>query len=159
MAIKFVDASIGKKAQPVYVPITEMQKKTPLPKSDNEPEKIRSKVLIIENLSVSIAQNMDEDIDFKVNTIPGMLSDNRTVPELDITAKEQIDFDDELTRQKLESVIRRCGILEKYADYFTRDPDIVINSYTLTVKKNFRFFEEFKEAILTVGDIFTYNSD
>ncbi|MEE3397891.1 MAG: hypothetical protein VZR64_00380 [Eubacterium sp.] len=121
----------------------------------DESEIVRSKVLVIENLSVTIVQNMDEDVDFKINTVPGMLSDNQTIPNLDITAKEEIVFDEDLTRRKLESIIRRCGILEQYADYFVRDPDIVINSYTLNVKKNFRFFDEFLEGVLTVSDIFT----
>lgn len=150
--MEFVDVNPKKKK---YVPLLEAQKQKPADNTAESSQKIRSKILVIENLSVTITQNMDEDVDFTINTVPGMLSDNKTIPNLDITAKEEINFDDELTRQKLESVIRRCGILEQYADYFVRDPDIVINSYTLNVKKNFRFFNEFIDAVLTVGDIFT----
>lgn len=146
--------STSSQSKPRYVPLKQAQQQfKPSPQRD-ESQTVRSKVLVIENLSVTINQNMDEDVDFKIDTVPGMLSDNKTIPKLDITAKEEIDFDDDLTRGKLESIIRRCGILEQYADYFVRDPDIIINSYTLNVKKNFRFFEEFKNAVLTVSDIF-----
>ena len=148
--------NVNKQAQtPKYVPLKEAQQQTQSSLRKDEPEIVRSKVLVIENLSVTIVQNMDEDIDFKINTVPGMLSDNKTIPNLDITAKEEIVFDEDLTRRKLESIIRRCGILEQYAGYFVRDPDIIINSYTLNVRKNFRFFEEFLEGVLTVSDIFT----
>lgn len=148
--------NVNKQAQtPKYVPLKEAQQQTQSSLRKDESEIVRSKVLVIENLSVTIVQNMDEDVDFKINTVPGMLSDNKTIPNLDITAKEEIVFDEDLTRRKLESIIRRCGILEQYADYFVRDPDIVINSYTLNIKKNFRFFEEFLEGVLTVSDIFT----
>ena len=148
--------NVNKQSQtPKYVSLKEAQQQTQSSLRKDESEIVRSKVLVIENLSVTIVQNMDEDVDFKINTVPGMLSDNKTIPNLDITAKEEIDFDEDLTRRKLESIIRRCGILEQYADYFVRDPDIVINSYTLNVKKNFRFFDEFLEGVLTVSDIFT----
>ena len=54
----------------------------------------------------------------------------------------------------VESIIRRCGILEKYSEFFTNDPEIVINSYTLNVKKEYKFFNEFKEGVLIAEDIF-----
>lgn len=114
----------------------------------------KSKVLIIKNLSVTIAQNFDEDIDFVIKTVPGILSDNLTIPELDICAREDVVFDEDITKSKLESIIRRCGVLEKYADYFVPDPEIVIDSYTLNIKKNYRYFNEFKEGILIGGEIF-----
>lgn len=114
----------------------------------------RSKVLVIKNLSVTITQNFDEDIDFIIQTEPGILSDNKTIPELDICAKEDIVFDDNITKAKLESIIRRCGILDKYEEYFIKDPEIVIDSYTLNIKKNYRYFNEFKDGILIGGDIF-----
>jgi hypothetical protein len=82
------------------------------------------------------------------------LSDNKTIPELDICAKEDVEFDEDITRAKLESIIRRCGILDKYKDYFVTDPDIIIDSYTLTIKKSYRYFNEFKEGILIGSDIF-----
>ena len=115
---------------------------------------IKSKVLIIENLSVTITQNFDEDIEFVINTDPGILSDHKTIPELDITAKEDIEFDDDITKAKLESIIRRCGILDKYADYFVTDPEIVINCYTLNIRKTYKYFNEFKEGVLIGSDIF-----
>lgn len=114
----------------------------------------KSKVLIIKNLSVTIAQNFDEDIDFVIKTVPGILSDNLTIPELDICAREDVVFDEDITKSKLESIIRRCGVLEKYADYFVPDPEIVIDSYTLNIKKSYRYFNEFKEGILIGGEIF-----
>lgn len=114
----------------------------------------KSKVLIIKNLSVTITQNFDEDIDFVIKTVPGILSDNLTIPELDICAREDVVFDEDITKSKLESIIRRCGVLEKYADYFVPDPEIVIDSYTLNIKKNYRYFNEFKEGILIGGEIF-----
>ena len=127
-----------------YVPLTEAKVK----------DIVKSKVLIIKNLSVTITQNFDEDVDFVIKTDPGMLSDNKTIPELDICAKEDVVFDEDITKAKLESIIRRCGILDKYAEYFIKDPDIIIDSYTLTIKKNYRYFNEFKEGILIGGDIF-----
>lgn len=114
----------------------------------------KSKVLVIKNLSVTITQNYDEDIDFVIKTMPGILSDNLTIPELDICAREDVVFDEDITKSKLESIIRRCGVLDKYADYFVPDPEIVIDSYTLNIKKNYRYFNEFKEGILIGGEIF-----
>lgn len=129
-----------------YVPLTETNIK--------DKNIVKSKVLVIKNLSVTITQNFDEDVDFVIKTDPGMLSDNKTIPELDICAKEDVVFDEDITKAKLESIIRRCGILDKYAEYFIKDPDIIIDSYTLTIKKNYRYFNEFKEGILIGGDIF-----
>lgn len=116
---------------------------------------IPSKTLVINELNVVIKQNFDEDIDFKITTVPGVLSDNKTIPKLNITAKEDINFDEELTLSKLESIIRRCGILDEYKDYFTNDPDIVINQYTLSIEKKYKYFNEFKEGIMIAGDIVT----
>lgn len=142
-----------------YVPLVEVMqpKEKPIPKEivSDASVKIRSKVLVIENLSVTITQDFDEDVDFVIKTEPGILSDHKTIPELDITAKEDVTFDEDITLSKLESIIRRCGILDKYADYFVRDPEIVINTYTLNIKKNYKYFNEFKEGILIGGDIFT----
>jgi hypothetical protein len=147
------DGKIIPKDKVKYVPLTEAIKEQhkPLPHNSNI---TKSKVLVIKNLSVTITQNYDEDIDFVINTEPGILSDNKTIPELDITAKEEIVFDENITKAKLESIIRRCGILDKYSDYFIKDPEIIIDSYTLNIKKNYRYFNEFKEGILIGGDIF-----
>lgn len=134
-----------------YVSIT----KTNIGKHTPSVNVIPSKTLIINELNVTIVQDFDEDIDFKIETKPGMLSDNKTIPKLDITAKEEIDFDENLTLAKLESIIRRCGILDDYKGYFTNDPDIVINQYTLTIKKKYKYFNEFREGIMIAGDIVT----
>ena len=56
---------------------------------------------------------------------------------------------------KLESIVRRCGILDTYKEYFTNDPDIVINQYTLTIRKRYKYFNEFREGIMIAGDIVT----
>ena len=123
---------------------------------DSKPKKIvPSKTIVINELSVTIVQNFDEDVDFQINTIPGILSDNKTIPKLDITAKEDVDFDESLTLAKLEAIIRRCGILDEYKEYFTQDPEIVIDHYTLTIRKTFRYFNEFKEGIFIASDIVT----
>ena len=123
---------------------------------DSKPKKIvTSKTMVINELSVTIVQNFDEDVDFQINTIPGILSDNKTIPKLDITAKEDVDFDESLTLAKLEAIIRRCGILDEYKEYFTQDPEIVIDHYTLTIRKTFRYFNEFKEGIFIASDIVT----
>lgn len=116
---------------------------------------IPSKTLVINELNVTITQNFDEDIDFRIDTKPGILSDNKTIPVLDITAKEDIEFDENMTLAKLESIIRRCGILDTYKEYFTNDPDIVINQYTLTIRKRYKYFNEFREGIMIAGDIVT----
>lgn len=145
--ISSVNEQGSTKALPEYVPITDIQKKME--------DIIPSKTLVINELNVTITQDFDEDVDFKIETKPGMLSDNKTIPKLDITAKEEIEFDEDLTLTKLESIIRRCGILDDYKDYFTNDPDIVINQYTLTIKKKYKYFNEFREGIMIAGDIVT----
>lgn len=145
--ISSVNEQGNTKVLPEYVPITDIQKKME--------DIIPSKTLVINELNVTITQDFDEDVDFKIETKPGMLSDNKTIPKLDITAKEEIEFDEDLTLTKLESIIRRCGILDDYKDYFTNDPDIVINQYTLTIKKKYKYFNEFREGIMVAGDIVT----
>jgi hypothetical protein len=157
MKIVTIDKNETTKPTPKYVALTDAMKEKPMSdiisdSSKNRP--IKSKVLIIKNLSVTITQEFDEDVDFVIKTDPGVLSDNKTIPELDICAKEDVEFDEDITRAKLESIIRRCGILDKYKDYFVTDPDIIIDSYTLTIKKSYRYFNEFKEGILIGSDIF-----
>ena len=144
--ISSVNEQGNSKVLPEYVPITDIPRKM-------EENIIPSKTLVINELNVTITQDFDEDVDFKIETKPGMLSDNKTIPKLDITAKEEIEFDEDLTLAKLESIIRRCGILDEYKDYFTNDPDIVINQYTLTIKKKYKYFNEFREGIMIAGDI------
>lgn len=141
---------------PKYISLKDAMSENPkqIPKHVMDKNIIQSKVLIIENLSVTITQDFDEDVDFVINTEPGILSDHKTIPNLDITAKEDIEFDEDITLSKLESIIRRCGILEEYKEYFTKDPEIVINTYTLNIRKKYKFFNEFKEGILIGGDIF-----
>lgn len=146
--ISSVNEQGNSKALPEYVPITDIPRKM-------EENIIPSKTLVINELNVTITQDFDEDVDFKIETKPGILSDNKTIPKLDITAKEEIEFDEDLTLAKLESIIRRCGILDEYKDYFTNDPDIVINQYTLTIKKKYKYFNEFREGIMIAGDIVT----
>ena len=146
--ISSVNEQGNTKVLPEYVPITDIPKKM-------EKNIIPSKTLVINELNVTITQDFDEDVDFKIETKPGILSDNKTIPKLDITAKEEIEFDEDLTLAKLESIIRRCGILDEYKDYFTNDPDIVINQYTLTIKKKYKYFNEFREGIMIAGDIVT----
>lgn len=146
--ISSVNEQGNTKVLPEYVPITDIPRKM-------EENIIPSKTLVINELNVTITQDFDEDVDFKIETKPGMLSDNKTIPKLDITAKEEIEFDEDLTLAKLESIIRRCGILDEYKDYFTNDPDIVINQYTLTIKKKYKYFNEFREGIMIAGDIVT----
>ena len=146
--ISSVNEQGNTKVLPEYVPITDIPKKM-------EENIIPSKTLVINELNVAITQDFDEDVDFKIETKPGILSDNKTIPKLDITAKEEIEFDEDLTLAKLESIIRRCGILDEYKDYFTNDPDIVINQYTLTIKKKYKYFNEFREGIMIAGDIVT----
>ncbi len=146
--ISSVNEQGNTKVLPEYVPITDIPRKM-------EENIIPSKTLVINELNVTITQDFDEDVDFKIETKPGILSDNKTIPKLDITAKEEIEFDEDLTLAKLESIIRRCGILDDYKDYFTNDPDIVINQYTLTIKKKYKYFNEFREGIMIAGDIVT----
>ena len=146
--ISSVNEQGNTKVLPEYVPITDIPRKM-------EENIIPSKTLVINELNVTITQDFDEDVDFKIETKPGILSDNKTIPKLDITAKEEIEFNEDLTLAKLESIIRRCGILDEYKDYFTNDPDIVINQYTLTIKKKYKYFNEFREGIMIAGDIVT----
>jgi hypothetical protein len=138
-----------------YIPIVEAKiPQQPKAIANNE-RIIPSKTLVINELNVTITQNFDEDVDFRIDTKPGILSDNKTIPVLDIIAKEDIEFDENLTLAKLESIVRRCGILDTYKEYFTNDPDIVINQYTLTIRKRYKYFNEFREGIMIAGDIVT----
>lgn len=138
-----------------YIPIVEAKiPQQPKAIANNE-RIIPSKTLVINELNVTITQNFDEDVDFRIDTKPGILSDNKTIPVLDITAKEDIEFNENLTLAKLESIVRRCGILDTYKEYFTNDPDIVINQYTLTIRKRYKYFNEFREGIMIAGDIVT----
>lgn len=116
---------------------------------------VPSKVLVIENLSITACQTLNEDFTFKVDTKFGILSDNKTIPRIDIMANTNIDFDEDLTLEKLKYIIRRCGILEQYKEFFINDPEIIINSYTLNVRKDYQFFEEFMDGVLIAEDIFT----
>ena len=115
---------------------------------------IPSKVLVIDNLSVTIAEGINGDFSFKVDTKPGVLSDKVTIPKLDINANEEIIFDEDITLSKLESIIRRCGVLEQYKEYLSNDPEIIINTYTLNIRKEYKFFNEFKEGVLIGEEIF-----
>ena len=149
MAVIITNKDINQTQTPRYISITEAKVRKPMFNI------VPSKTLIINELNVTITQDFDEEIDFKIDTKPGVLSDNKTIPRLDITAKEDIEFDENLTLGRLESIIRRCGILDEYKDYFTNDPDIVINQYTLTIKKKYKYFNEFREGIMIAGDIVT----
>ena len=66
---------------------------------------IPSKTLVINELNVLNKLKFNEDIDFKITTVPGVLSDNKTIPKLNITAKEDINFDEELTLSILSGSI------------------------------------------------------
>ena len=156
MPIEIVSKSNNSSEQPRYIPIVEAKiPKESLVRENDSGRIIPSKTLVINELNVTITQNFDEDVDFRIDTKPGILSDNKTIPVLDITAKEDIEFDENLTLAKLESIVRRCGILDTYKEYFTNDPDIVINQYTLTIRKRYKYFNEFREGIMIAGDIVT----
>lgn len=133
-----------------YVPLSGSSVKS----EKNESFIVPSKVMIIENISVTIDENLKGEFSFNVDSKFGILQDHKTIPNIDITCNENIEFDEDISLSKLESIIRRCGILEKYSEFFTNDPEIVINSYTLNVKKEYKFFNEFKEGVLIAEDIF-----
>lgn len=133
-----------------YVPLSESSVKS----EKSESFIVPSKVMIIENISVTIDENLKGEFSFNVDSKFGILQDHKTIPSIDITCNENIEFDEDISLSKLESIIRRCGILEKYSEFFTNDPEIVINSYTLNVKKEYKFFNEFKEGVLIAEDIF-----
>ena len=126
----------------------------PLNRTNENSEVTPSKVMVIQNLSVTIKQDLKDNFEFKIDSEFGILSDNKTIPKVDLTCKEDIVFDDRITLEKIKSVIRRCGILEYYKQFFTNDPEIVINSYTLNVQKDYQFFDEFKEGVLIAEEIF-----
>ena len=154
MPIEIVSKSNNSSEQPRYIPIVEAKiPKESLVRENDSGRIIPSKTLVINELNVTITQNFDEDVDFRIDTKPGILSDNKTIPVLDITAKEDVEFDENLTLPKLESIVRRCGILDTYREYFTNDPEIVINQYTLTIRKRYKYFNEFREGIMIAGDI------
>ena len=122
--------------------------------NSNNSQVLKSKVLVIDNISITISQNLDEDLVFNVDTKASVLSDQVTIPNIDICAKEAMVFDEQITLSKIESMIRRCGVLEEYSDFLVQDPDIVINSYTLNIHKTYQFFNEFKEGVLIGEEIF-----
>ena len=114
---------------------------------------IPSKVMVIENLRVIINDDLNENFQFSVDTKFGPVH-NGIIPKVDISSREPIEFNEDTKLEHIKSIIRRCGILEKYKQYFTNDPDIVINSYTLDIHKEYQFFDEFKEGLLIVEEIF-----
>ena len=75
--ISSVNEQGNSKVLPEYVPITDIPRKM-------EENIIPSKTLVINELNVTITQDFDEDVDFKIETKPGILSDNKTIPKLDI---------------------------------------------------------------------------
>ena len=114
---------------------------------------IPSKVMVIENLRVIINDDLNENFQFSVDTKFGPVH-NGIIPKVDISSREPIEFNEDTKREHIKSIIRRCGILEKYKQYFTNDPEIIINSYTLDIHKEYQFFDEFKEGLLIVEEIF-----
>ena len=114
---------------------------------------IPSKVMVIENLRVIINDDLNENFQFSVDTKFGPIH-NGIIPKVDISSREPIEFNEDTKLEHIKSIIRRCGILEKYKQYFTNDPEIIINSYTLDIHKEYQFFDEFKEGLLIVGEIF-----
>lgn len=113
---------------------------------------IRSKVMVIDNISLTVNRNIDEEITLKVDSKFCPVSDG-IIPKVDIISKEDIIFDETLTVDTLKKIIRRCGILEQYEKYYINDPEIVINSYTLNIKSDYKFFEEFRNAAIIVESI------
>jgi hypothetical protein len=113
---------------------------------------IRSKVMVIDNISLTVSRNIDEEITLKVDSKFCPVSDG-IIPKVDIISKEDIIFDETLTVDTLKKIIRRCGILEQYEKYYINDPEIVINSYTLNIKSDYKFFEEFRNATVIVESI------
>lgn len=114
---------------------------------------IPSKVMIIENLKITISSDLKDIFNFNVDTTFGRLS-NGIIPNVCITSKEDIEFNENTKLEYLKSIIRRCGILEEYKEFFTNDPDIIINSYTLDIHKEYQFFDEFKQGLMIAGEIF-----
>ena len=114
---------------------------------------IPSKVMVIENLRVIINDDLNENFQFSVDTKFGPVH-NGIIPKVDISSREPIEFNEDTKLEHIKSIIRRCGILEKYKQYFTNDPEIIINSYTLDIHKEYQFFAEFKEGLLIVEEIF-----
>ena len=113
---------------------------------------IRSKVMVIDNISLTVNRNIDEVITLKVDSKFCPVSDG-IIPKVDIISKEDIIFDETLTVDTLKKIIRRCGILEQYEKYYINDPEIVINSYTLNIKSDYKFFEELRNAAVIVESI------
>ena len=114
---------------------------------------IPSKVMVIENLRVIINDDLNENFQFSVDTKFGPVH-NGIIPKVDISSREPIEFNEDTKLEHIKSIIRRCGILEKYKQYFTNDPEILINSYTLDIHKEYQFFDEFKEGVLIAEEIF-----
>jgi hypothetical protein len=121
---------------------------------DEPPEIVKSKVIVINSIKVVAEQDAEGNFSFEIKTEFGKLSDGSSIEGIDITANEDIEFDENMTLKKLNTIVRRCGILEKYGEYFVPDPEIVVNSYEISVKKQYRFFEEFNDGIQTVSEIF-----
>lgn len=115
---------------------------------------IPSKVMVIENLRVTINDSISGDFVFNVGADFAPINKYGVIPKVNITAREDIEFNEKIKLETLKSIIRRCGILEEYKVFFTNDPDIIINSYTLDIHKEYQFFDEFKDGLMTVQDIF-----
>ena len=126
--------------------------KSPPKFKPTEPEIVKSKVLVIDKLIVTITEKLNEDFTFKIDTKFAPV--NGITPEFDICSKEDIEFTPETRLSDIESIIRRCGILEKYNKYFTRDPEIVINSFKINIERELGYFAEFNSAMMIARDIF-----
>ena len=135
-----------------YIPLVEAVKTTEV--AELKTEIVKSKVLVINVVKVTAIESMNGYFSFKVDAEFAPLQDGTKIEGISITANEDIEFDEGLKLTKLNSIIRRCGVLERYAKYFVNDPEIVINSYSLDVRKEYQYFEEFLDGVLIAQDLF-----
>lgn len=136
-----------------YVPLVDAPMNT-LSIEHPKTEIVKSKVLVIDAVKVTATEDIEGNFSFVVDAKFGKLQDGTQIEGISITANEDIEFEPNLKLSKLNSIIRRCGVLERYAEYFTSDPEIIINSYSLEVKKQYQFFEEFLDGVLIARDLF-----
>ena len=109
---------------------------------------IPSKVMVIENLRVIINDDLNENFQFSVDTKFGPVH-NGIIPKVDISSREPIEFNEDTKLEHIKSIIRRCGILEKYKQTSNENTD-----YTTTEQEIYKTMAKIENNRKTIKDTY-----
>lgn len=111
---------------------------------------------IIINSLVIVITKISDSIGIEIKTYVAPLQDG-SVPIIDFNESEEtINFTEEGFRlQKLNSVIQKQAY-EQFPHLFkTEDPDVIINNYSIEIRKDDETFPDFKNTLLdTLESVF-----